>query len=145
MMLLVTVAFALLVAPLAAEAQRTKKKVPTIGVLLPWSPPSVPDWKQHWVFLQELRTLGWREGENITVEYRWASGQFDRAVDLAMELVRLHVDVIVVDSLIRAAQRATTTIPIVISMWGIPWLSGSSPAWRGQVETSRGWSAWPRH
>jgi hypothetical protein len=72
--LLVTLTLGLLVAPLSTEAQRTQKKVPTIGVLLPWSPPSVPDWKRHWVFLQELRTLGWREGENITVEYRWASG-----------------------------------------------------------------------
>jgi DNA invertase Pin-like site-specific DNA recombinase len=67
--------------------------------------------------LQELRTLGWREGDNITVEYRWAAGRWDRAADLAAELVRLHVDVIVVisKSLIGAAQQATTTIPIVMS------------------------------
>jgi putative tryptophan/tyrosine transport system substrate-binding protein len=67
--------------------------------------------------LQELRTLGWREGDNITVEYRWAAGRWDRAADLAAEPVRLHVDAIVVvsTSLIGAAQQATTTIPIVMS------------------------------
>src|SRR5262249_41726959 len=92
------------------------KKVPTIGVLRPWSQPSVPDWKQKSVFLQELRTLGWREGENITFEYRWAGGRPERGAALAAELIGLHVDVIVVDSLslIRAVQHATTTIPIVM-------------------------------
>jgi putative ABC transport system substrate-binding protein len=92
------------------------KKVPTIGVLRPWSQPSVPDWKQKSVFLQELRTLGWREGENITFEYRWAAGNVKSEADLAAELVGLNVDVLVVDtqSLIRAAQHATTTVPIVM-------------------------------
>ncbi len=57
------------------------KRVPMIGVLLSFSPPAEPEWKQHSVFLQELRTLGWREGENITIEYRWASGRLQRGAD----------------------------------------------------------------
>jgi hypothetical protein len=48
--LVITLTLGFLVAPLAADVQRTTK-VPTIGVLLPWSPPTAPDWKQHWVFL----------------------------------------------------------------------------------------------
>jgi putative tryptophan/tyrosine transport system substrate-binding protein len=75
------------------------------------------------VFLQELRTLGWREGENLIVEYRWVSAHERGGIvvipppdDLAAELVHLHVDVIVVQGrpAIRAAQHATTTIPIVM-------------------------------
>jgi putative ABC transport system substrate-binding protein len=114
--LLITLALGFLVAPLAAA--QTPRKVPRIGVLLPQSPPTTPDWKQRSLFLQELRHLGWREGENITVEYRWAAGRVvDRGTDLAAELVRLNVDVIVVNtkSLTRAVQQATTTIPIVMS------------------------------
>jgi putative ABC transport system substrate-binding protein len=67
-------------------------------------------------FLQELRNLGWIEGHNITVEYRWASGTAARLADFAAELVRLNVDVIVAwDTVaIRAAQHATTTIPIIM-------------------------------
>src|SRR5262245_64570029 len=101
---------------LALAAAPPPKKVPTIGVLMVGSPPAAPDWKQRSVFLQELQTLGWREGENITVEYRWASGMVERSADLAAELVGLPVDVIVVSSLdvIRAVQHATTTIPIVM-------------------------------
>jgi putative ABC transport system substrate-binding protein len=66
--------------------------------------------------LQELRTLGWREGENLAVEYRWASGRLARGVDLATELVGRHVDVLVVTygPAIRAVHQATTTIPIVM-------------------------------
>jgi len=110
--LLVILALGTLWLPLAAAP---RKKVPTIGVLLTASPPSEPDWKQRSVLLQELRRLGWREGENVTVEFRWASGQFERGGDLAAELVRLNVDVIYVDNvLIRAVQQATTTIPIVM-------------------------------
>src|SRR5262245_21285231 len=101
---------------LALAAAPPPKKVPTIGVLMVESPPAAPDWKQRSVFLQELQTLGWREGENLTVEYRWASGMVERSADLAAELVGLPVDVIVVSSaaLIRAVQHATTTIPIVM-------------------------------
>src|SRR5262249_46456497 len=111
---------------LALAAAPPPKKVPTIGVLRPWFQPSEPDWQQRSVFLQELRTLGWREGENVTVEFRWAAGNAAHGADLAAELVGLNVDVIVVDNelLIRAVQHATTTIPIVMISIGDPVAAG---------------------
>jgi putative ABC transport system substrate-binding protein len=112
--LLLTLALGVLVAPLAVDAQPTKK-VPKVGVFSFGSPPSSPDWKTRSVFLQELDTLGWIEGQSITVEYRWASGRFDRLTDLVAELLRLPVDVLVVNGTpaIRAVTHATPTVPIV--------------------------------
>jgi putative ABC transport system substrate-binding protein len=78
--------------------------------------------------VQELRRLGWREGQNLTIEYRWgAAGRpGERGADLAAELVRLPVDVIVATSgnLIRVAQRATTTIPVVMLSVNDPVVEG---------------------
>jgi putative ABC transport system substrate-binding protein len=63
-----------------------------------------------------LRDLGYIEGHNLVIEYRWAEGREERLPDLAAELVRLPVDVLVAASApaARAAQHATTTIPIVM-------------------------------
>jgi putative ABC transport system substrate-binding protein len=127
--LLVTLALSFLVATFPAASAPSAKPVPTLGVLMPWAPPSEPDWKQRSGFLQELRDRGWQEGENLTIEYRWASGrQFYQGADLAAELVRLHVHVIVAQglSLIRAAQQATSTIPIVM-------ISGDDPVEEGFI------------
>lgn len=109
----------------AADAQ-PRGKVPRIDVLRIGSPPSEPDWKQRSPFWQELNRLGWMEGQNITVEYRWAEGNVDRLPALADELVRLQVDVIVVGDTraIYAAQQATTTIPIIILSIGDPVTGG---------------------
>jgi putative tryptophan/tyrosine transport system substrate-binding protein len=128
MALLITLAVAMLIAPLAADAQPARH-VPRVGVLVSAFPPSTPEWKQRSVFWQELRHLGWKEGENLTMEYRWASGErFYRGDELAAELVRLHVDVIVAQGrpLIQAAQHATTTIPIVM-------ISGDDPVAEGFI------------
>jgi ABC-type uncharacterized transport system substrate-binding protein len=79
-----------------------------------------------------LRELGYIEGQNIAIEYRYAEGKVDRAPELAAELVRLKVDIIVVasgDQWIRAAKNATKTIPIV--MMG----QGSDPVRAGHVES----------
>jgi ABC-type uncharacterized transport system substrate-binding protein len=79
-----------------------------------------------------LRDLGYIEGQNIVIEYRYAEGKVDRAPELAAELVRLKVDIIVVasgDQWIRAAKNATKTIPIV--MMG----QGSDPVGAGLVES----------
>jgi ABC-type uncharacterized transport system substrate-binding protein len=74
---------------LPAEAQQPKK-VPQIGFLASGSPSSnVPSRK---AFQQGLRELGYVEGENIIIEYRWAEGKLDRLPELATELVRLKVD-----------------------------------------------------
>src|SRR3990167_493952 len=69
------------------------------------------------VFLQELSTLGWIEGKNITIEYRFAEQKIERLPELAAELVRLKVDLIVVAATpsALAAKNATTTIPIVMA------------------------------
>jgi putative ABC transport system substrate-binding protein len=112
---IVTLILSLLVAPLAAAAQQ-RKDVPRIGVLSVGSPPASPDWKQHSFFLQALRHFGWIEGQNILVEYRWASEDLNRLAGLAAELVHLNVAVIVAPDTqaLSAAQHATTTIPIVM-------------------------------
>lgn len=94
-----------------AEAQQPKK-VPRIGLLGLASGPTLPEE----VFLQGLRDLGYVEGQNITIEYRWAAGKVDRLPALVQELVGLKVDLIVVRStpVVQAAKNATTTIPIVM-------------------------------
>ena len=73
-------------------------------------------------FRQELNKLGWIEGKNITIEYRFAEGKFDRLPDLAADLVRLKVDLIVVSGgqPALAARSATTTMPIVMANAGDP-------------------------
>jgi putative ABC transport system substrate-binding protein len=96
--------------PLAARAQQ--RTTPVIGLLSPESPTT-----ENVSGLQAgLRELGYVEGRNVQFEYRWADGNFDRLPDLAAELVRLNVDVIVsfVTQASVSAKRATATIPIVI-------------------------------
>jgi putative ABC transport system substrate-binding protein len=111
----VTALGAIVLAPFAAEAQQPKK-VPRIGVLTGPVDPGVE------AFRQGLRELGYVERENITIERRSAEGQVDRLPDLAAELVRLKVDVIVGSSnlAIVALQKATQTIPIVMAIVGDP-------------------------
>ena len=73
-------------------------------------------------FRQELNKLGWTEGKNIAIEYRFADGENDRLPELAAELIRLKVDLIVVTGgpVASAAKRATTSIPIVMATHGNP-------------------------
>jgi putative tryptophan/tyrosine transport system substrate-binding protein len=73
-------------------------------------------------FRQELTKLGWIEGKNITIEYRFAEQKNERLPELAAELVRLNVDLIVTSggTTPLAAKRATTTIPIVMAGGGDP-------------------------
>src|SRR5438132_3620966 len=104
----------LLTAPLAAEAQQAGK-VPRIGFLSLTSPSDRPPLLD--AFRQGLRELGWVEGQNIVIDYRYAEGRVDRLPDLAAELVRLKVDLIVASAgtqAATAAKNATGTIPIVM-------------------------------
>jgi putative ABC transport system substrate-binding protein len=121
--LLVTLALALLVAPLAADAQ-TPAKVPRIDVLGTGSPAATSFFEP---FLQALQDLGYVEGQTIAFEYR-SDGNLDRLPVLAAELVRLPVNLILVGASASAlvAQQATTTIPIVF-------FSASDPVGRGLV------------
>jgi putative ABC transport system substrate-binding protein len=109
---------ALLAAPLAAEAQPAGK-VPRIAFLTTTSPGGSPTTD---AFLHGLRELGYVEGHNVTIEWRWGRGSTERFPEFAVEMVRLNVDVIVAanDVAGRAAQRATKTIPIVIATIGDP-------------------------
>jgi putative tryptophan/tyrosine transport system substrate-binding protein len=113
------IAGGLLAAPLAASAQQAGK-VPRIGFLGTTFPSDVS--ARLDVFRQGLRELGWVEGQNIVIDYRFAEGRFDRLPDLAAELVRLKVDIIVAvpTPAAVAAKNATKTIPIVVISVGDP-------------------------
>ena len=118
-----TLSLSLLATPLAGEAQQAGK-VPRIGFLSWGFPPPSDRWGEP--FRERLRELGYVEGQNIVIEYRWAKERSDRAADLAAELVRLRIDVIVawVTTTVRAAQNATRTIPIVMGAVADPVRSG---------------------
>jgi putative ABC transport system substrate-binding protein len=112
--------------PAAAQSHR---KIPHIGFLSPL--PSDSDIRAQ-AFRQGLRQFGYVEGRNIAIDYRHTEGNLDRAATQASELAHLNVDVIVAaggDVLIRAAQKATITIPIV--MMG----QGSDPVAAGFIRS----------
>ena len=140
---IVTLILSLLTAPLTSQAQQAAH-VPRLGLLMPGSASGYASRME--AFRHGLRDLGYVEGRNITLEYRFADGQSDRLPALVAELVRLPVDVLVVDGSdrVRAAQHATTTIPIVMVALAIRWGRASSPASRGPGGTSRGWPRDPR-
>src|SRR5438309_2019044 len=105
--------------PLAARAQQAGP-LPTIGFLVAGTPTSHGQWVA--AFVQRLRELGWIEGRTITIEYRWAEGRNERFAEIAAELVRRKVDVIVTSATeaIVAAKQATSVIPIVFAAAGDP-------------------------
>ena len=106
----------------AAHAQEYKAqqagKVWRIGYLGGGSPATTPSEP----FVQELRRLGWNEGQNLTIEYRWAEGGADRLYDLGREMVALKVDVIVVSAPSSSASLVvpTRTTPVVTSTFDRP-------------------------
>jgi putative tryptophan/tyrosine transport system substrate-binding protein len=107
-------AVALLAVAAIAEAQQPKK-VFRIGYLVATDPAT--ESARFEAIRQALRELGYIEGQNIAFEYRYAEGKRDRRSELADELVRLKVDIIVVaggGNWVRAAKNATKTIPIVM-------------------------------
>jgi ABC-type uncharacterized transport system substrate-binding protein len=126
---IVTLILSLLTAPLAAEAQPPTKMY-RIGRLSAGNPPEVSPLIQSTVeaFRQGLRELGYIEGQNLVIEWRFAEGRLERLPELAAELVQLPVDVLVVaggDPVIRAAQQATHTLPIVFAGQSDPVGAGS--------------------
>ena len=104
--------FSAVAVPFAAEAQRSE--APRIGILSSYAKPD-----PHVEALKRaIRALGWVEGENIVLENRYANGEFERLPNLAADLVRVKVDVIVVDACgapLNAASQATRIIPIVVA------------------------------
>jgi putative ABC transport system substrate-binding protein len=116
--------------PLAARAQQARK-THTIGLLSPATPPDprarIPGYTAvGGPFSNGLRELGWIEGQNITIERRYAENRLERLPELAAELVRLNVEVIVAAGTLGplAAKRASSTIPIVMTAAGDPLGSG---------------------
>jgi putative tryptophan/tyrosine transport system substrate-binding protein len=100
--------------PLAARAQQAGRR-PTIGFLGTGSSVAWTQWTA--AFVRRLGELGWIDGRNVTIEYRWAEGRAERYVEVAAEFVRLNVDVIVTGgAAIPAAMQATSTIPIVFAL-----------------------------
>jgi putative ABC transport system substrate-binding protein len=110
--LLVALGAGVLAAPFASFAQQSDK-VWRIGYLALTSGPD--EWDA--AFRDQLRALGYVEGRNLRIEFRWAAGKQERVQELAEELVRLNVDAIVTRStfVAAAAKRATSTIPIVMA------------------------------
>jgi putative ABC transport system substrate-binding protein len=108
--------------PLAARAQQPGK-LRTIGLLAPGTVSSHGPWFAELV--RRLHELGWIENRNIAFEYRWGEGRSERYGEIAAELVRSKVDVIVTTaSAFPAAQRATSVIPIVFALSGDPVATG---------------------
>src|SRR5262245_8307369 len=105
--------------PLAADAQQPAKLL-TIGFLGANTPSTDGQWVA--AFVQRLRERGWIDGHTVAIEYRWAEGRADRAAEIAAELVRLKVDIIVTYATVPAlaAKHATAAIPIVFATLSDP-------------------------
>src|SRR5262245_37701903 len=124
------VLYAMLFALCVPASAQQPAKVPRIGYLSPFD--AARESARAEAIRQRLRELGYIEGQNIATEYRYAEEKFDRLSELAAELVRLKVDIIVVtggNRLIMAAKNATKTSPIV--MVG----AGPDPVETGFVES----------
>jgi putative ABC transport system substrate-binding protein len=100
--------------PFAARAQQGGK-LATIGLLGSGTAAAQSQWTA--AFVQRLRELGWTEGRNVAIEYRWAEGRSERFAEFAAEFVRLKVDVILTHNTppVLAAKHATSVIPIVFA------------------------------
>ena len=126
----------MLLAPCSAVEAQQSGKIFRIGYLDPSTPAGSAVLLQ--AFWQEMRKLGWAEGKTITMEYRFGEQNTDRLPDLATDLVRLKVDVIMTTGgpAASAAKAATRTIPVVMATTGDPvgkvWLS----VWRNREVTS---------
>jgi ABC-type uncharacterized transport system substrate-binding protein len=110
--------------PLISVAQTLSAKVLRVGFLGLPSADSLP--KRTEAFRTGLRDLGYQEGRDIVIEYRWANSNYDRLPALLAELINLNVDVIVTHGTpgVAAAKQATSTIPIVIAVVGDAVASG---------------------
>jgi len=90
---------------------------PTVGFLVAGTPASHGEWVKAYV--QHLSELGWTDGRNVKIEYRWAAGDVPQTTKFAAELVQQKVDIIVTSAYgVEAAKQATSTIPIVSAAFG---------------------------
>jgi putative ABC transport system substrate-binding protein len=111
--------------PLAARAQQAER-MRRIGVLTGFSENDPEGQRRVTAFLARLRELGWTDGRNVRIEYRWGAGDASRIRAYAAELVRLGPDVILVNSssVLRPLQQETRSIPIVFVQVSDPVVSG---------------------
>jgi putative ABC transport system substrate-binding protein len=112
--------------PCATRAERSA--VPVIGLLGSDAAPAQSEWTD--AFLQRLRELGWSEGRNIIIDYRWSEGHAERFSEIAAEFVQRKVTVILTHTTppTLAAKQATSTIPIVFATAGDPIGAGIVPS-----------------
>jgi putative ABC transport system substrate-binding protein len=105
--------------PMAARAQQPGK-LPIVGFMGPYTRSTASEWVA--AFVQRLREHGWIDGRNIVLEYRWVEGREERFAEVAAELVRLKVDVIVTSGTpaVMALKQATAVIPIIFAAAGDP-------------------------
>jgi putative ABC transport system substrate-binding protein len=116
-----TLAGGLLAAPLTGEAQQADR-IRRIGLLIPFAESDVEAQAQIAAFHEALRTLGWNEGRNVRIDYRWAAQDTARIRAFAKELVELQPDVILARTtpVTAALQKETRTIPIVFAVVSDP-------------------------
>jgi putative tryptophan/tyrosine transport system substrate-binding protein len=103
--------------PLAARAQQPAK-LPTIGFLGQSTRSAASEWIAS--FVQRLRELGWIENRTVAIDYRWAEGRTERAAEIAVEFIRLNVDVIVTSGTQQVLAAKHAVIPIVFATAGDP-------------------------
>jgi putative tryptophan/tyrosine transport system substrate-binding protein len=109
--------------PAWSRVAHAQQRTPTIGFLGVSTAASWTDWTA--AFVSRLGELGWTDGRNVAIEYRWAGGLAERYPEIAAEFVRRKVDIIVTGGIaVPAAKQATSTIPIVFALAADP-LAGS--------------------
>ena len=119
-----TITIGILAASLTAGQAQEPRKIPRLGFLSIFSPSDIPLWRE--AFRQGLQDLGYTEGHNIVIEYRYAKGRPELLPGLATELVGLKMDIIAAETTPAslAAKQATTKIPIVMTIVADPMKSG---------------------
>jgi ABC-type uncharacterized transport system substrate-binding protein len=117
-LLAATLILLVLAAPLATAAAQPAERMPRVGYISPGSPSDPVRLRRFEIFQQGMRELGYVEGRNLSLEPRWAGNAYDRYHALAADLIRMKVDVIVTlgGAATQAAQQATRSIPIVMSI-----------------------------
>jgi putative ABC transport system substrate-binding protein len=109
-----------------------------IGVFMPLAADDPESLARIGAFLQGLQALGWTDGRNVRIDYRWAAGDAERIRRYAVELAALAPDVILAGgaAVVPSLLQATRTVPIVFTQTPIPSAPASSTAWRGPAATS---------